>query len=538
MAAPFEIVTLFDCDNTLLDHDHVVADLRNHLEQEFGALNRDRYFEIFEALRKELGYADYLGALQRYRLGANNDPRLLKLSCFLVDYPFASRLYPGSLEVIEHFGKLGPTVILSDGDVVFQPRKIQRSGLWDAVDGRVLIYIHKENMLDDVEQRYPARHYVMVDDKLRILAEMKKVWGNRLTTIFPRQGHYALDPQNIGNYPLAVGRGIVYDEAPRTERDVYYVEQKDKDNVAFLYVDERVDNKILKKPVGTCFFVSVWNRDHSIGHNYLVTAKHVWQWFRSRQGYVRVNKLEHTPGESGVEYKPLHGTWHHHSDATVDIAVLPWGDTEDLNYKLHSFDIEQIKPRKLWLDTENFRWEPREGAVVYYVGLLPQYHGVERNVPIVRTGHLALVTDELIEGAYGPSSYHLIDMQAYKLHSGGPVWFFWANVPLLLGVLVAADPVMQELLVRKTDVAEDDAETVAYYNLGVSFVAPTAKLIDILESGDMKAEREKAKPKPKKPVPLSADESEPLTKSEFEDMLKRVSQKVSEPESKDSETSE
>jgi len=203
MATPFDIVTLFDCDNTLLDHDHVVADLRNHLEQAFGPRNSDRYFEIFEALRKELGYADYLGALQRYRLGANNDPRLLKMSCFLVDYPFADRVYPGSLEVIEHFGKLGPTVILSDGDVVFQPRKIQRSGLWDAVGGRVLIYIHKESMLDDVEQRYPARHYVMVDDKLRILAEMKKVWGNRLTTIFPRQGHYALDPDIIDKYPAA-----------------------------------------------------------------------------------------------------------------------------------------------------------------------------------------------------------------------------------------------------------------------------------------------------------------------------------------------
>ena len=202
-AAPFDIVTLFDCDNTLLDHDRVVADLRNHLEQEFGPRNRDRYFEIFEDLRKELGYADYLGALQRYRLGANNDPRLLKMSCFLVDYPFADRVYPGSLEVIEHFGKLGPTVILSDGDVVFQPRKIQRSGLWDAVGGRVLIYIHKESMLDDVEQRYPAQRYVMVDDKLRILAEMKKVWGNRLTTIFPRQGHYALDPHNVATYPAA-----------------------------------------------------------------------------------------------------------------------------------------------------------------------------------------------------------------------------------------------------------------------------------------------------------------------------------------------
>jgi FMN phosphatase YigB (HAD superfamily) len=181
----------------------VVVDLRTHLEVEFGARNRDRYFEIFEALRNELGYADYLGALQRYRLGANNDPRLLKMSSFLVDYPFADRLYPGALDVVEHLGAWGSPVILSDGDVVFQPHKIKRSGLWEAVDGRVLIYIHKERMLDDVEQRYPARHYVMVDDKLRILAAMKNIWGNRLTTVFPRQGHYALDPHNVATYPAA-----------------------------------------------------------------------------------------------------------------------------------------------------------------------------------------------------------------------------------------------------------------------------------------------------------------------------------------------
>ncbi len=203
MKAPADIVILFDCDNTLLDNDRVETDLRNHLQREFGPHNRDRYWEIFEELRAELGYADYLGALQRYRLGAMNDPRLLQMSSFLVDYPFADRVYPSSLDVIKHLGKWGPTVILSDGDVVFQPRKIQRSGLWEAVDGRVLIYIHKERMLDDVEQRYPARHYVMVDDKLRILAAMKEVLGSRLTTIFPRQGHYALDPHNIATYPAA-----------------------------------------------------------------------------------------------------------------------------------------------------------------------------------------------------------------------------------------------------------------------------------------------------------------------------------------------
>jgi FMN phosphatase YigB (HAD superfamily) len=197
------VVFLFDCDNTLLDNDRVRDDLRAHLASEFGAESRDRYWRIFEALRDELGYADYLGALQRYREGAMNDPRLLLMSGYLVDYPFADRLYPQALAAIEHLGRWGPTVILSDGDVVFQPRKIQRSGLWDAVEGRVLIYIHKERMLDDVERRYPAQRYVMVDDKLRVLAAMKKTWGERLTTVFPRQGHYALDPAIVSTCPPA-----------------------------------------------------------------------------------------------------------------------------------------------------------------------------------------------------------------------------------------------------------------------------------------------------------------------------------------------
>ena len=203
MTAPADVVFLLDCDNTLLDNDRVIDDLRNHLEREFGRENRDRYWEIFEVLRAELGYADYLGALQLYRLEAIHDPKLLLMSSFLVDYPFANRLYPGSLEVVDHLHRWGPTVILSDGDVVFQPRKVQRSGLWQAVQGRVLIYIHKERMLEDVEQRYPARHYVIVDDKLRILAAMKKIWRDRLTTVFPRQGHYALDPNNLAAYPPA-----------------------------------------------------------------------------------------------------------------------------------------------------------------------------------------------------------------------------------------------------------------------------------------------------------------------------------------------
>ncbi len=203
MTSHNEVVFLFDVDNTLLDNDRVEDDLKDHLEREFGAESRDRYWTIFEELRAELGYADYLGALQRYRLEDLCDPRLLMMSSFLVDYPFANRLYPGSLDALEHVRSLGATVILSDGDVVFQPRKVQHSGLWEAVEGRVLIYVHKEQMLEDVEHRYLAHHYVMVDDKLRILTAMKKIWGSRLTTVFPRQGHYALDPKNIATYPPA-----------------------------------------------------------------------------------------------------------------------------------------------------------------------------------------------------------------------------------------------------------------------------------------------------------------------------------------------
>ncbi|SIT47285.1 Haloacid dehalogenase domain protein hydrolase [Paraburkholderia ribeironis] len=202
-ATPHDVVFLFDCDNTLLDNDHVLEDLRAHMMREFGADNSARYWEIFENLRAELGYADYLGALQRYRLEHPRDTRLLLMASFLIEYPFANRLYPGALDALRHLARRGPTVILSDGDVVFQPRKIARSGLWDEVGGRVLIYIHKELMLDQVMDCYPARHYVMVDDKLRILTAMKKAWGAQLTTVFPRQGHYAFDPKEIASNPPA-----------------------------------------------------------------------------------------------------------------------------------------------------------------------------------------------------------------------------------------------------------------------------------------------------------------------------------------------
>lgn len=202
-APAHDVVFLLDCDNTLLDNDFVEDDLSRHLALEFGTESRDRYWAILEQLRVELGYADYLGALQRYRLDEASDPALLPMSSFLLDYPFASRLFPGALDAVRHLRTRGLTVILSDGDAVLQPRKIQRSGLWAAVEGRVLIYVHKERMLAAVAERYPARHYVMVDDKLRILAAMKKSWGKRLTTIFPRQGRYAFDRRNILAYPAA-----------------------------------------------------------------------------------------------------------------------------------------------------------------------------------------------------------------------------------------------------------------------------------------------------------------------------------------------
>ena len=197
---PAPLVFLVDVDNTLLDNDGIQDDLRHHLEREFGAATRDRYWAILEALFVEIGYRDYLGALQRYRVEHVKDVHLMLMSSYLVDYPFADRLYPGALQVIERLRTLGPTVILSDGDVVFQPRKVERSGIWEAVDGNVLIYIHKEEELDDVARRYPAQHYVLIDDKPRILAAVKEAWGDRVTTVFPRQGQYARDAKS---YPPA-----------------------------------------------------------------------------------------------------------------------------------------------------------------------------------------------------------------------------------------------------------------------------------------------------------------------------------------------
>jgi FMN phosphatase YigB (HAD superfamily) len=197
------VVFLFDVDNTLLDNDRVSADLKRFLTDHVGQERQRRYWALFEELRTELGYADYLGALQRYRTENPRDPNLLEISEFLVEYYFANRLFPNSLDVLDHVAQWGQPAILSDGDVVFQPRKIRRSGLFDGVKGNVLIYVHKEHELDDVKQRYPADHYVLVDDKIRILTAVKKVWGSGVTTVFVRQGHYALDPKIIEAYPPA-----------------------------------------------------------------------------------------------------------------------------------------------------------------------------------------------------------------------------------------------------------------------------------------------------------------------------------------------
>ncbi len=219
-----DIVFLFDVDNTLLDNDRVQADLGKHLLDSYGTEVRDRFWAIFEQLRAELGYADYLGTLERYRLEAMHHPKLLRIANWLIDYNFRERLYPNAIEVVKAAQKVGVTAILSDGDAVFQPRKIEKSGLWPVFGENVLIYIHKELELVDVETHFPARRYVMIDDKLRILDAIKRVWGDRVTTVFPRQGHYATDPKQLAAYPPAdftvehVGDLLKYDLAALANR--------------------------------------------------------------------------------------------------------------------------------------------------------------------------------------------------------------------------------------------------------------------------------------------------------------------------------
>ena len=195
------LVTIFDVDNTLLDSDRIIDDVRRHLLAAFGEEKQKHYWEICAALRDELGYADYLGALERYRCENPCDPNFLKLSLYLLDYPFADCLFPKALDVVGYLGKCGLVTIVSDGDVIFQPRKIERAGLLDAVDGRVLVYIHKEKDLGDVEKHFPAGHYVIFEDEPRVLSAAKHRWKDRATTIFVRQGRHANDPEKVRKYP-------------------------------------------------------------------------------------------------------------------------------------------------------------------------------------------------------------------------------------------------------------------------------------------------------------------------------------------------
>jgi FMN phosphatase YigB (HAD superfamily) len=203
MTEPSDTVFLFDVDNTMLDNDRVQSDMNVHLAETYGETARSRFWAIFEELRKELGYADYLGALERYRVEAMYHPKLLRMANWLVDYPFHQRLYPHALAVVKKAQAAGTVAVLSDGDAVFQPRKVEKSGIWPAFGDNVLIYVHKEQELADVENHLPARHYVLIDDKVRILDAVKRAWGDRVTTVFPRQGHYANDIDEVAKYPPA-----------------------------------------------------------------------------------------------------------------------------------------------------------------------------------------------------------------------------------------------------------------------------------------------------------------------------------------------
>lgn len=196
-------VFLVDVDNTLLDNDAIQQDLKDHLAKTYGDATRDRYWRILEDLFVELGYRDYIGALQRYRDEHPFHVELLSMSAWLMDYPFADRLFPRALQVLRHLQGLGPTAILTDGDAVFQPRKVQRAGIAAAVQSHVLIYIHKEEALADIERRYPSDHYIFFDDKLRILDAVKSVWRERVTTVFVRQGSYAHDGKALAALPPA-----------------------------------------------------------------------------------------------------------------------------------------------------------------------------------------------------------------------------------------------------------------------------------------------------------------------------------------------
>lgn len=222
MSASQKIMFLFDVDNTLFDNDRFNDDLDARLKRDFGVDGRERYRKHYEALRDELGYADYLGAVQRLRDEYDDDPKLLQLAEFILDYPFADSLYLHALDAIAHLRSHGMPVILSDGDMVLQPRKVMRSGLWEAMVGQVSITLHKQHQTDDVQRRWPAEHYVMIEDKPLLLAEMKRKMDAQLTTVFVQQGHYAAEQQLSKNDPTPdITLGCIGDLRSLVAQDFY-----------------------------------------------------------------------------------------------------------------------------------------------------------------------------------------------------------------------------------------------------------------------------------------------------------------------------
>jgi FMN phosphatase YigB (HAD superfamily) len=193
MSETHQVIFLFDVDNTLLDNDRMKRDLGDYVNRTFGPGAENELWTLYEEERVKHGYADFLGTLERFRLAHLQDTRVLKLANWVMDYPYIERLYPDALGVVRHVRQWGLPVILTDGDGVFQPHKLERAGLLGAFGGHVLNYVHKEQELDSVKRAYPAKHYVLIDDKLSLLNLVKKAWGDRVTTVFPRQGHYAND---------------------------------------------------------------------------------------------------------------------------------------------------------------------------------------------------------------------------------------------------------------------------------------------------------------------------------------------------------
>jgi FMN phosphatase YigB (HAD superfamily) len=189
------LVFLLDVDNTLINNDQVKEDFNAHLEVELGPKLTERFWDIYEQARKERGVVDIPLSLQRLReatpLSELDEQTFHHVQSIFDNYPFFNALYPHTLETLQHLRTMGLTVIVSDGDQLFQPEKIFRSDLAETVEGRVLIYTHKQQHLEEILQKYPADHYVMIDDKPDILVDSKAIMGKRLTTVFVKQGHYA-----------------------------------------------------------------------------------------------------------------------------------------------------------------------------------------------------------------------------------------------------------------------------------------------------------------------------------------------------------